>query len=570
MPAAFVGSASNGDSASGTVVTCSVTLGANERLLIHTTGIPSTGTEVVSEPSGTLQFFQRIAASVSPVGNIEGLWEVMSSKAGGTFVLTQTTSVASTFRGLDVARYTGLYGDGVFVSNTQASPATTADAVTSSALVTGPVVPGLLIGFCYDTNSAAEIINAGTGFADHGTFPTEGAINDTICRLEDKRVLSNSSVAATFTSGQVGSNCSSFGIFIPEQISTPLIRPRGSKNPKRKGPPQQRQLRPLDSNVPAAANTVALAGVAAAGAVGSVTAAVDKTLTGAQATGAVGNVTPTIAPVLTGAAATGAVGSVGINVVVALTGVVATGTVGNVTATQSGGAVNLTGVAATGAVGNVSAAVDKALTGVAAAGAVGSVTPALDKALTGNAAAGSVGTIGVNVTVALTGVQATGAVGSVTAVSGGTAALTGVAATGQAGSLAGVDVVVALTGVAAVGTVGNVSVGGNTPPGPSGQTGSGGGGHVGASPRNDRLFHDNLEKWIKKALVGDVEPVPVPVAIAVQTSPEAVTAVKRALTIAHLGLPKQGVVARRVDELEAKIQQLLDDDDDAAVATLLL
>ena len=115
---------------------------------------------------------------------------------------------------------------------------------------------------------------------------------------------------------------------------------------------------------------------------------------------------------ITGNAATGSPGSVGVGErTVALTGVQATGAAGTVSESD---ADPLTGNAATGAVGTAGPVNTIALTGVQATGAVGTVSETDADPLVGNAATGQVGTVGFGgVTVALTGAEATGAVGTV-------------------------------------------------------------------------------------------------------------------------------------------------------------
>ena len=115
---------------------------------------------------------------------------------------------------------------------------------------------------------------------------------------------------------------------------------------------------------------------------------------------------------ITGNAATGSPGSVGAGArTVALTGVEATGAVGTVSESD---ADPLTGNAATGAVGTAGPVNTIALTGVQATGAVGTVSETDADPLVGNAATGEVGTVGFGgVTVALTGAEATGAAGTV-------------------------------------------------------------------------------------------------------------------------------------------------------------
>lgn len=185
--------------------------------------------------------------------------------------------------------------------------------------------------------------------------------------------------------------------------------------------------------------TIALTGVAATGAVGTVGVVHDQALTGNAGTGAVGSVAVAHAQALTGAAGTGAVGTVGVDHVQALTGVAATGAVGSVGAAV---ALALTGVAGAGAVGTVGVDHVQPLGGVEGVGAVGTVTvagsPDVTAALSGVAGTGAVGTVGVDHVQPLSGAAGTGAVGTVTAVSGGdvTVALTGVQGTGEVGTVA--------------------------------------------------------------------------------------------------------------------------------------
>ena len=115
---------------------------------------------------------------------------------------------------------------------------------------------------------------------------------------------------------------------------------------------------------------------------------------------------------VTGNAATGAPGSVGVGErTVALTGVGATGAAGTVVPSIS---VALTGNAATGDVGNVTDADTILLGATVATGSVGTFTPGITIALTGVQATGQVGTVSHGgISFALTGAEATGAAGTV-------------------------------------------------------------------------------------------------------------------------------------------------------------
>ena len=248
------------------------------------------------------------------------------------------------------------------------------------------------------------------------------------------------------------------------------------------------------------------------------------TIEGVAASGAVGSVTASKSFALTGVSANGSVGTVALGArSLALTGVAASGAVGTVTETNT---TPETGDQANGFVGTVVASTSFALTGVAAAGSVGTITPSVSVELgttwgyntwgsgswggltapafgavgdvtetnttpeTGDQANGSVGSVAANLTKALTGVAATGAVGTVVSGQGlsgvqangavgavvrtETRALTGVTAAGAVGSVAP-TLTKALTGVAASGAVGTV-VDSNTTP----ETGDQANGFVGS------------------------------------------------------------------------------------------
>ena len=99
----------------------------------------------------------------------------------------------------------------------------------------------------------------------------------------------------------------------------------------------------------------------------------------------------------------------GQNNLIALTGVQADGAVGTVVFTK---ATDITGVSADGAVGSVSASISVALTGVTAAGEVGTVVYTLPVALSGVEGSGFVGSVTVEGSPVLSGVSANGSLGT--------------------------------------------------------------------------------------------------------------------------------------------------------------
>lgn len=197
---------------------------------------------------------------------------------------------------------------------------------------------------------------------------------------------------------------------------------------------------------------VALSGVAATAAIGTMVGAAALGLTGVQGNTGISLGLPTTAvatsgvsatasinslefgPTLQGLSATGVLGSPSTIFTIQLTGVQAAGATGNLGA--SGAAiVNLTGVQATGAVGTEGVEAEVALTGVQATGALGSLSPGQSgtAGLTSVTGTGSVGTLGLVDAPTLSGVIGTGAVGTLSP--DRSVDLTGVAATGSVGSL---------------------------------------------------------------------------------------------------------------------------------------
>ena len=194
--------------------------------------------------------------------------------------------------------------------------------------------------------------------------------------------------------------------------------------------------------------TVALTGVEASGAVGTLIPSASEDEDGDVATGSVGTVGVSVSKAITGVAAAGAVGSVVNSSTVALTSTTASGLVGSLGSSR---VVAITGVFADGAAGTVSdKGIGTDITGDAAAGSVGTVTQSVQIALSGVEAAGQTGYL----IVPLSPLTADGSVGSVQfEFSFG---LTSAAIESSVGSLGLADRTLALTGVSAAGSVGTL------------------------------------------------------------------------------------------------------------------
>jgi hypothetical protein len=227
--------------------------------------------------------------------------------------------------------------------------------------------------------------------------------------------------------------------------------------------------------------TIPVTGNQAISNVGTASPVVSVAVTGVGASGAVGTVVQNQSITEIGDLAVASVGTVGASVTVALTGVSASGLNGTAwgegawgsgfwggTNVGFGYGFDVTGVSATGTVGNVLVAERLiALTGVGASGEVGSVVNAFSNTLTGVAAAGNVGTVVATNTLGITGNSALGEV------TGPIVPLNSNQAQAYVGTVT-YEITVELTGVGSTGTVGTMST-----PRTFGLTGNGATGNVG-------------------------------------------------------------------------------------------
>lgn len=214
MAYAYSNSFDNGNSASGTTLTVSVTYTAGEHVFIRSTRGSLGGTETITDGTNT---YTAIGSSVTTPGDTITHYECVST-AAGTFTVTQTLSAAAAFRGIQGLRYTGLANStSLHVGQLQSPPPTTTDATTSGNLTPGSQ-PGILIGWAYDFNGSGSTA-AGTGFTSRATFPTEATANGSASRAEDKRLTSTAAVAATFTTPDTTGNVVTSAIWCAEAAS---------------------------------------------------------------------------------------------------------------------------------------------------------------------------------------------------------------------------------------------------------------------------------------------------------------------------------------------------------------
>jgi hypothetical protein len=397
----------------------------------------------------------------------------------GTVVITPAQVGSPSFLGITVIEIGGVSVSGSppdqHKTNDQSAPGTgtdaqvVSDATSPSGNFTNSAQPALIVALGYDDSSGIPP-TAGTGFTSAGVGMFA------ICTVESKRITTVAAQSATFTNAG-GEGVTIAAIYLEAAGATAVVEgPRLRANPAFHllGPGRFRAPRLVQSPggtvPPATAITLALTGVSATSAVGSVTPSFTIPTTGAAATGAVGTLTPssavgltgngstsaagTVVPAfslsITGDAAGSAVGSAVVSFALALSGAASSSSVGNLAAVTG-----LTGNSGTGSAGSTGPQFAIGLTGAAASSAVGSMLTVSSAALTGDGATGSVGTLGPGMSFALTGAAASAAVGTVAPVFA--LALTGDSATGSAGSLVP-GTTVGLTGMGAAGAAGNVTV----------------------------------------------------------------------------------------------------------------
>jgi hypothetical protein len=211
-------------SANGTALTQSRTYGAGERVLVWARWI-TVGGATPSVTDGTNTYTQ-IGTTLSDVANTGSDYAVFECKntASGTFTVSFNLSLASTFRAMGIARYSGLDTsvNGVGARQAQASPGTGADAVSSTNLTPGSQ-PGVLVGFGYDDGGGGAVSAGTTGFTSRGTMSNMDTAFGTTSRVEDKAITSTSAVAATFT-GTIGTdNYIAFAVYFPDSASDTLM-----------------------------------------------------------------------------------------------------------------------------------------------------------------------------------------------------------------------------------------------------------------------------------------------------------------------------------------------------------
>lgn len=233
MAYAFVGSLADAAAigSASTITLSSLVIGTGEVLRVFVRWASSGGTTVSSISDGT-NTYARVSGPVFDTAGPDAfeIWEAKNT-TGGTYTLTVTYDGSRSYRGVGVARYSGLDvgATAQAVNNKQTNVATTTDAVTSTTL-TPASQPGMLWGVCHDSYN--RTLTAGTGFTSRGNFANHASVFASKVQVEDIAISSTSAVAATFTINNAVNRCTTFGIYTLEDSGG---APAGQPTAKRFG-----------------------------------------------------------------------------------------------------------------------------------------------------------------------------------------------------------------------------------------------------------------------------------------------------------------------------------------------
>jgi hypothetical protein len=202
MAYAFVSSTDFGDTTSSTTVQLSsYTIATGERL--HAWVTYGSGTAVSESMSDGTNTWSKIGTTLSDSGNTQSSvqFECLSA-TGGTYTITCTLGSAQVYRGICVARYTGLAstGTGQTAATHNVGPGSGAGAVTSGNL-TPAGQPGMLRGVSMDDSATESSLTAAGGATSRGAMSNIETSFFVKTMTEDKSITSTSAVAATFTAG---------------------------------------------------------------------------------------------------------------------------------------------------------------------------------------------------------------------------------------------------------------------------------------------------------------------------------------------------------------------------------
>lgn len=204
----------NCDPSDGSDLSVSATYALHDRAQVTCTYGSDWGTETISDGTNSYSSVGRIYDNLN--NQVLVVYECKDC-AAGTFTVNFHLPTSAPFRGILVTHQSGLDNTTaaqIAVSNS-VNPGSGTDALTTASL-TPASQPGMLLGVSMDDNGGESSITQGTGFSSVGIMATWDSNFNTLSRIEDKRITSTASTAATFTAGTGGGRFINAAIFIPE------------------------------------------------------------------------------------------------------------------------------------------------------------------------------------------------------------------------------------------------------------------------------------------------------------------------------------------------------------------
>jgi hypothetical protein len=197
MAYAYTAQANNAASASGTTLTVNFTVSAGDKAIVvygSFSGVLTT----LSLSDGTHTYTQAgSAGSVASTATHRISGYYVLNPTPGSYTLTMTVGATRANRRVAVATYQGVVAYQTAVNQGQLAAATTADAVSTSAM-TPSSQPAMLTALSFTANGTTTY-SAGTGHTSRGVLSNWDAIGSFSSLLEDIRLTSTSAVSGLFT-----------------------------------------------------------------------------------------------------------------------------------------------------------------------------------------------------------------------------------------------------------------------------------------------------------------------------------------------------------------------------------
>ena len=185
------------NTASGTTLTVSTRFSQFDYVQVFCAWGSTSGTPTISDGVNT---YTQVGSTIVDVSDTQSfaIFECLSAVAGPVTITFTPPGGAQPWRAVGASMWGGLTGSAQTpVSNIQATPAQTADAVTSTNITPSVQLPAALIGYCFGVGSS-QTLSPGTGFSTHGKFNSFNVAFFPDALAEDTLITTSSPVSATF------------------------------------------------------------------------------------------------------------------------------------------------------------------------------------------------------------------------------------------------------------------------------------------------------------------------------------------------------------------------------------